>query len=377
MGGMALFVYQVVNGFAHITGWEGPMLPQLIIPQTLDGHPVVAIEQWAFGYQNTLEEVRLPEGLETLGWYAFAGCTGLRSLELSSTLREIGGSALKNCTKLNRLMLPSSLKVLGPHFLEGCSALKRLDVMDGHPDYKEINGILYTKDEKELLLAPTAWEGTYRSVPGLKRIAGEAFWGCTRVEGVQLEATVKSVGNHAFYGCPLKNLKLSEGLTDIGEWAFGRGRQLERLTLPIKESLPDGVLAGLRRILEGRTLHFFAGSEGAMERLFDERQKMALLVAYAVGDFHVKSEGATVYEQGLVRYKDGIFRKLLETDGVDGLYTMERLGLIDSGNLHRLLEEASRRRASHCVLYLLEVQHRRYGLEESIKGLDDKWDIDF
>ncbi|QSX09415.1 leucine-rich repeat domain-containing protein [Alkalibacter rhizosphaerae] len=372
-----MFTYQIKMGEVEVTGWEGPAVERLKVPKSMEDLPVTSIGEWAFSNHRDLEELILPEGMKTLGWYALSGCSRLQRIKLPQTLEVLGGSAFKNCSSLKELELPGGLQELGPHFLEGCQELSALALAEDHPHWKVLDGILYTKDGTRLLAAPPGWNGSFHSPETLKEIVGEAFWGCKGLDALFLDKSVTYVGNHAFYGCPISELTLSESLVGMGEWAFGRGKYLEKVSIPIHQELPDEVLSGLRRILEGRTLRAYQGSSRSMEILFDHRQLQDLLFSYAMGSFQPGPEATGVYREELVRHQDAIFRKILEVDGVDGLHVMEELDLVDSDNIHGLLEEASRKQATHCMLYLLEVQNRRFGLDEGIKGLDDPWDIDF
>ena len=47
----------------------------------------------------------LPDGLEEVGNYTFAGCTGLESVELPASLRSFGVSLFQGCTGLTDVYL--------------------------------------------------------------------------------------------------------------------------------------------------------------------------------------------------------------------------------------------------------------------------------
>lgn len=71
---------------------------------------------------------------------------------------------------------------------------------------------------------------------GVTRIGDFAFGACVNLTHVQLPSTLRSIGKSAFYGCAaLTNVSLPEGLTEIAAGAFGNCASLCEL------SLPDGV----------------------------------------------------------------------------------------------------------------------------------------
>ncbi|MGD1828909.1 MAG: leucine-rich repeat protein [Spirochaetaceae bacterium] len=75
------------NGTLSIIGYRGGS-PRLVIPDEIDGYPVVSI-----------------------GDYAFSECSGLRTLVLPGSLRDIGDHAFENCTGLMTITFPEELDV--------------------------------------------------------------------------------------------------------------------------------------------------------------------------------------------------------------------------------------------------------------------------
>ncbi len=101
----ASFSYEVRNGGAWITGGrvDGN---RLSIPSSIDGVPVVGINEGAFR-NYSVEEVILPEGLQTVGWFAFSGCYRLRSVTLPESVRDIGYGAFELCSTSLRFICPT------------------------------------------------------------------------------------------------------------------------------------------------------------------------------------------------------------------------------------------------------------------------------
>ena len=66
------------------------------------------------------EPLTLPSTVETIGDYAFYGCTRLR-INLNSTLTYIGVSAFEKCTSLQSITLPKSLKVIREYAFRNCA----------------------------------------------------------------------------------------------------------------------------------------------------------------------------------------------------------------------------------------------------------------
>lgn len=93
--GELVFHYQVRDGGAVITGYEGNH-PFVTVPATLDGYPVLTIGERAFE-NKSLAAVVLPEGLLTIEWFAFYGCAALVDVSIPASVREIGHAVFDGC----------------------------------------------------------------------------------------------------------------------------------------------------------------------------------------------------------------------------------------------------------------------------------------
>ena len=65
-----------------------------------DGTQVIA-------YWGENSEVTIPEGVQSIGDYAFCDCSSLTSLTLPSSLQSIGDSAFCDCSSLTSLYIPT------------------------------------------------------------------------------------------------------------------------------------------------------------------------------------------------------------------------------------------------------------------------------
>lgn len=73
---------------------------------------------------SSLRNIVIPEGVTSIGDYAFYGCTDLESVTLPSTLKELGKGAFGNCTALRSIDLSSTgLTELPERVLAGASSL--------------------------------------------------------------------------------------------------------------------------------------------------------------------------------------------------------------------------------------------------------------
>lgn len=77
------------------------------LPSEIDGYPVVAIADGAFRGQD-ISGVILPDTLESIGWFAFAGCVRLETIVLPRSVQDIAYGAFDHCTHLTILCAEGS-----------------------------------------------------------------------------------------------------------------------------------------------------------------------------------------------------------------------------------------------------------------------------
>ena len=70
----------------------------------------------------------IPEGVESIGSYAFAYCLNLEEVHIADSVRAIGERAFEGCESLKRIDLPDGLREIGEYTFFLCEEL------EGHPD---------------------------------------------------------------------------------------------------------------------------------------------------------------------------------------------------------------------------------------------------
>lgn len=103
----------------------------VVVPDT-----VTIIGDGAFRDCAGLRSVILPDSVTAIGAYAFANCTNLCSIVLGSSVRQIGnavsgkemGHTFENCTSLQDVELPESLETLEEAVFLECKALRHIQL---------------------------------------------------------------------------------------------------------------------------------------------------------------------------------------------------------------------------------------------------------
>lgn len=214
------FTYEVGEDGVTVTGYEGGEVV-LLLPDTIEGKPVVAIAAGAFAGKGTLQAISLPDSVTT-----------------------VGVGALKDCNSLTTLRTPVCTSPDAPYF----------GALFGATTY-EINASAVPLTLKTLIVTA----GT--SIPDY------GFYDCP-MEVIALPGTVAEIGDFAFYGCDsLAYLPLGHTAVEtVGDWAFTNCSKLLSLDIPATaETLGFAMLEGCGA-LEELALPF-VGSNRAIAKM--------------------------------------------------------------------------------------------------------------
>lgn len=159
----AYYTYMSKGSGVMIMGGENEQ-ETIKIPAAINERTVVAVSGSA---KKTLfpnaKTIILPDTIEDIYNYAFAGCTYLTEINIPSGVSEIGEYAFKECVSLQELELPASVAEIEANAFNGCQSLSRLTLSEG-----------------------------------LKKIGAGAFAGCTSLTTIALPDSVNSVAYGAF-----------------------------------------------------------------------------------------------------------------------------------------------------------------------------------
>ena len=160
----------------------------------------------AFFGCTSLESVEIPEGVTNIGWGAFARCASLESVEIPNTVVSISEYAFQE-TAILSIMIPDSVTDIAEGVFMDCNFLKSITVGVNNPNYTSIDGNLYTKDGKKLLVyAPGKTEASFTVPNTVIAIGAYAFYRCPSLKTVVIPIGVTTVETNAFAWCD--NLKI-------------------------------------------------------------------------------------------------------------------------------------------------------------------------
>lgn len=147
-------------------------------------------------YKGPGGDVVIPEGVTSVGKYAFKYCRALKTVTIPESVKSIGDWAFHNCSALKTVTIPKGVTSIGDHAFSGCSALESVTIPEG-----------------------------------VESIGDWAFRGCSALESVTIPDGVTSIGNWAFEDChALKTVTIPESVTSISVSAFQNCNKLRIVT---------------------------------------------------------------------------------------------------------------------------------------------------
>ena len=152
-----------------------------------------------------LETVMLPDTIQSIDSYAFADCHKLNKINLSNTITELWGGCFQRCSSLTSVHIPSDkLTVFGAAVFDGCSNLKdvtfdsssRLNILPARL-FQDCSSL----EEVEL-------------PEGIQRIRMLAFKNCVSLHTVHLPSSLETIESSVFNNCPKLRRLIYKGTSD-------------------------------------------------------------------------------------------------------------------------------------------------------------------
>ena len=199
--------------------FERSGITSITLPDT-----VTEIGAEAFYLCRQLASVHISSGVRVIPKRAFWECTALKSIEIPNTVTEIARGAFMD-TGLTSIHIPAGVTMIGVRALRSYS-MQAITVDADNPIYKDVDGVLFSKDGKTLVRFPTGRSGSYAVPDGVVVIGEEAFERARNLSAVTLSDSVTTLNNCAFNMCyALPSMDLNNVVT-IGEKAFYQCREL-------------------------------------------------------------------------------------------------------------------------------------------------------
>ena len=212
---------------------------RVVVPESIDGHKVVAVGNNAFFECEKMTEVILPDGLQEIyGWGTFYKCTSLKKLVLPPSVEKFHGmSVLLFCPSLTEVDLANC------RFFEGKSVnacpKSIFKIAKDNPFYTVVDGAVYSKDMKKLI----RWPESNNDLVIPESVTEIGSWACHRcpASNIVFRGSVSTIGESAFSDMnKLDKVTIPEGVKEIGAVAFRLCTKLKSITLPSSLTIIGG-----------------------------------------------------------------------------------------------------------------------------------------
>jgi len=171
--------------------------------------------------------------VKEIGDTAFMGCVGLKSVVIPDSVTKIGFAAFDGCIGLTSVEIPSSVTEIGDQAFAGCTRLKSFQVDPNNDSYCAIDGVLFSKDKKQLVAYPCAKSNEFEIPYGVTEIKGGAFDCSSNLTSITIPDSVTKIGGSAFAFCiGLTSVTIPNSVTKIGCFAFAACTGLTQVTIP-------------------------------------------------------------------------------------------------------------------------------------------------
>ncbi|MDR1722860.1 MAG: leucine-rich repeat domain-containing protein [Tannerella sp.] len=182
---------------------DSERLKKVIFPDTLKE---ISFSSFA---NCDLQEITLPERLESIESYAFAGNKNLKAVKIPKNVSSLCGSSF------------------------GDTNIEKFELDKDNPYFSEIDGVIFSKDKTKLIAFPSGSNVTSYIIPkNVKIIAYEAFCD-SKVTNLVLPQTLESIESFAFESCyNLKSIEIPDCIKEMGSYVFRFCTALERVRLP-------------------------------------------------------------------------------------------------------------------------------------------------
>ena len=246
-------------------GWNGSFASPMeyATTLTLNGQPITdlvipegisSIGNYAFKNLKCLKSVLISNDVTSIGNGAFLNCNNLSSATIGSSVTSVGDEAFYGCTSLQNLTIGNSVNSIGLRTFYNCGDLRSIVVVKGNSKYdsrENCNAIIVTNTNTLIL-------GCRNTVipETVTTIDEGSFYGCTGLTYISIPNSVTSfdtensrwhTADKIFYGCnslkevEFHNRNIPRGGTGVfGDYYTAITPNIEKIILGKEVETIDG-----------------------------------------------------------------------------------------------------------------------------------------
>ena len=191
--------------------------------------------------KSSIESVTLPSGLKQIKSDAFNGCRQLKHINIPEKVKKIPYRCFANCDSLEEVEMNPKIKEIGKMAFWGCRSLKKCDFPVGvklHDGTFSQCENLFVKQGPYIIRKDGKYLERYydeNCEEGIVPEGVERLGSCSlkKAKRIHLPSSLKIIDAFAFQMCKeLEELEIPEGVCDIGESAFPHYAKLTKIRIP-------------------------------------------------------------------------------------------------------------------------------------------------
>ena len=230
----SIFKYKIINEEIVITGLqEGVVTTSIVIPETIDGMPVVEIKPEAF-QSTSITDIKIGENIREIGIQAFYMCKKLKSVTWHCQCDVIPTNCFLGCSNLASFNF-AGIKKIGTYAFYK-SGLQEVCLTE---NIEVVSEWAFYGCEK---LSSVIWNCKCDVIPTC------CFSRCSNLTQFDF-LNVKKIGAYAFDESGLTFVTLNKG-TAVEQYCFARCNDLEKIEWLSGRAIKDSISEGCKHIKE-------------------------------------------------------------------------------------------------------------------------------
>ncbi|MBP3665452.1 MAG: leucine-rich repeat domain-containing protein [Clostridia bacterium] len=195
------FVFEERNDGCYVIGVTDDAPPNIVIPDEIEGHPVIGIGSWALAYNTKIMGVTISNTVSYIGECAFEQCDNLENVYIGNGVTTIDKGAFRCCTSLSSIYIPSNVININESAFEGCSKLTHATI---HFGVQQIGDGAFCATALTTVDIPNS----------VQMIGYGAFQSCTYLESVTIGTGITTISGALFHECANLNSIVYRGTKD-------------------------------------------------------------------------------------------------------------------------------------------------------------------
>ncbi len=301
-----------VTSIGDYAFWDCGNLTEIIIPDS-----VTSIGNCTFWNCENLTEIIIPDSVTNIGNGAFYECKNLKKIIIPGSVTSIDGDAFNGCENLKEITIPNSVTSIGGWAFYGTKWLEE------YPDDFVIVGnniLIKYKGSDEKVTIPDS----------VTSIGEYALNFCENFTEIIIPDSVTSIGDCAFWNCEnLKEIIIPDSVTSIGDGAFKWCENLKKITF-------YGVTFEPKKL---EYYDFFKAIEMLKTKDFSKKLNSGAKNTVIVG-YYLKTEDETAeafIKKGFAR----IFKWLIDNEDVETVIKLLNTGkFVTKKNIDKFIDYA-------------------------------------